>query len=680
MKNKYTSKSFVSAISIVVFIIGCNSHLSKYTSNNHSINEQKNFKWLNVGDVKPSGWLHTQMNHDLKEGYVGHLDEIVPDLIVNDDIYGEDRLTQKVKSKDIGAITKDKDWEVQYLWWNSETQSNWWDGLIRHAFMVGDEESEDRVKKYVDYILSTQDSDGYIGIYAEDLRYNHSTENGELWAQTTLFRGLLGYYEATKDEKVLGAVERAVRRTMQAYPINNSEPFNFPKPFAGVGHGLMFTDILYQLYLITDNSEYIDYAIFLYDDYNSHPMEEEDIMLKNLLDPNYNFQGHGVHTYEHMRPLAIAAFFSDDPKYKKALDAYIQKLDRVISPAGGPVGDEWILGRMASADSIGYDYCNLQEMLDSYNMMLQLSGDAKWADAIEKLLFNAGQGARHPYESSLAMNKSDNSYEMLGGFNFGDEHKESRKQAYFKGNPRYKYSPSHQDVAVCCPPNASRIYPYYIKAMWMRSDNGLVLNLFGSSELITLVKGNPVKIVQVTDYPFDLNLELLIESPSENEFELAIRKPLWADKSIVNSSAEITEDERYVYMTKSWVSGDKISIHFEAHPMLNTDHYGQKYLTYGPLVFAMPFNGKAVEIKQYPLPGFRDLLYEYEDFESKKNYQFIAGEPFIIIKTAFDDHHLWESGILLKGKMYDPENKVETEVELHPMGGTILRKITFGLR
>ncbi len=671
---------YISIIILVISVVGCHSDRLKSESGKSQVNMRKNLRWIPVGNVKPLGWMRDQMQYDLKKGFVGYLDEIVPDLIVEDDIYGKDRLTSKVKAKNVGAVTKDDDWEIQYLWWNSETQSNWWDGMIRYAFMLGDEKSKKRVRKYVDHILSTQDSDGYIGIYARDLRYKHITENGELWAQATLFRSLLGYYEATSDKKVLSAVKRAVSRTMQAYPLNNSEPFNIFKPYAGAGHGLMFTDILYQLYLITNRSEYLNYAFFLYKDYNSHSMEEEDIMLKNLLDPDYHFAGHGVHTYEHMRPLALAAYFSDEPKYKNALDGYIQKLTRVISHSGGPVGDEWIFGRVASADSIGYDYCNLQEMLDSYNLMLLLSGDAKWADAIEKLLFNAAQGARHPNESSIAMNKSDNSYEMAGGGNAGNEQEERLEQScFFKGNPRYKYSPSHQDVAVCCPPNASRIYPYYLKAMWMHSDAGLSLNLFGPSELNTRIKGEPVKIIQLTDYPFDLKVDLVIEKAPGDKFEIAIRKPRWTINMVVNSPAVVSEDEDYICLSKLWLPGDRIHISFETQPKFNTDHDGHKYLSYGPLVFALPLKGTATEIKKYSFPGFRDLIYRYADSKSKKTYQFI-NEPFSVKRNSPDHRHPWETAVFLTGKMYDQENKTVREVELRPMGGTILRKITFPMR
>ena len=49
------------------------------------------YEWIRFGEIKPAGWMHTQMQRDLVHGFVGHLDELVPDLIQKDDIYGKDR-------------------------------------------------------------------------------------------------------------------------------------------------------------------------------------------------------------------------------------------------------------------------------------------------------------------------------------------------------------------------------------------------------------------------------------------------------------------------------------------------------------------------------------------------------------------------------------------------------------
>ncbi len=63
---------------------------------------------------------------------------------------------------------------------------------------------------------------------------------------------------------------------------------------------------------------------------------------------------------------------------------------------------------------------------------------------------------------------------MTGGLN-GDTSNEHQT--------RYKYSPVHQDAAVCCVPNAGRITPYYVTSMWMKHEEGSVATLLGPSEV-----------------------------------------------------------------------------------------------------------------------------------------------------------------------------------------------------
>ena len=57
---------------------------------------------ISFGSIKPTGWLAQQMQKDLN-GFLGHLDILVPDLI-NDPIYGTGRLQKHSKAKDLGNL------------------------------------------------------------------------------------------------------------------------------------------------------------------------------------------------------------------------------------------------------------------------------------------------------------------------------------------------------------------------------------------------------------------------------------------------------------------------------------------------------------------------------------------------------------------------------------------------
>ncbi|MBN8580437.1 MAG: glycoside hydrolase family 127 protein [Anaerolineae bacterium] len=621
------------------------------------------YEWIRFGEIKPAGWMQAQMQRDLVHGFVGHLDELVPDLIQKDDIYGKDRLTKTAKTKDLGVVSKETEWEVQFLWWNSETQSNWRDGFVRNTLLLENSIYLEKVREYIKRILATQDADGYLGIYAPDLRFNFNSENGELWAQASLFRVLLGYYEATGETSVLNAVIRAVDVTIQAYPTNQSHPFTVTNDYAGVCHGLVFTDVLDRLYQLTQQEKYLDYALWLYAEYSEATLSADDVRYIHLTDPAYRFRAHGVHTYEHLRSLVTAVYASGNPLLEGALSAYLEKLELCLTPSGAPIGDENINGRQADASEIGYEYCSIHELLDAYSHLLQKTGDPQWGDRIEWLLFNAGQGARHPQESAIAYLKTDNSYSMTGPLHPDDPIDSRNPQT------RYKYSPAHQDVAVCCVPNAGRIYPYYVKSMWMRTPKGLFCALYGASELNTEVNGVNVHITEQTNYPFDLTISFLIDVSQPVEFELAFRKPAWAIGFEVQNESEWQEENGVIKIYKIWKAGDKFVLNFQAKVITNQFNKDEHFISYGPLVFARPLNGQAKEGRTYPVEGLRDLYYSLDDSASSFDLPTMGEKDLHLEQQPFHAENPWETLSITTSSKSSPK--------LLPMGSSILRQITF---
>lgn len=619
---------------------------------------QQKYSPVEFGQIKPKGWIADQIKSDLN-GFTGHLDELAPEIILNDDIYGEDRRTNFTEGTDVSPNA--------LAWWNSESQSNWWDGFIRSAILTEDQNYLYRVEDYVRQKLNTQEEDGYLGIYQEDLRFQKEGENAEFWAQTTLLRGLLAVFHAYDDPEILKAVEDAVQRSMEAYPAENSTPFKKP----GVGHSLVLTDILDRLYQITGKKEYLDYALWLYKNFNQNRNTPEnvlapDILLENILDPNYRFKGHGVHTYELFRSLVTAYYASGNPILKQAIDAYLKKIDYVTSPSGGPAGDEWIGGRSANPTKVGYEYCSIHELLDSYSFLMQKNGNMALADKMEWLLFNAGQGARLPGGAGIAYCKTDNSYSMTGPLHLNGETQELR----------YKYSPVHQDVAVCCAPNAGRIYPYYVKSMWLRKEKGLLAALYGPSTLRTSVNGVDVKINQETKYPFENTIRFIIAPEEPVAFELSFRKPGWADKVNIKDvdSSKISLTGNIYTISKTWKKGDKVTVNFEREIEIHKDNRGDQYISYGPLVYALSIPAKQITYKTYDIEGFKDSFFEPKGFVL--NYRITDGTQLNFNSKDFFSSNPWKSSSIT-GKFWNPIQNEEQEITLVPMGGTILRQVTF---
>lgn len=615
-------------------------------------NTAEKFHALPFGSIKSSGWLKAQMQKDI-DGFVGNLDQIVPELI-NDPIYSTGRLQKHSKAKDLGNHKEgDAEGDEQYKWWNSETQSNWWDGYLRNVILLNDKKGIEKVKKYVETILATQDEDGYIGIYDKELRYQFNSENGELWSKASLYRGLLAYYEFTKEEKVFKAVERAVANVMQNYPIHASSPFSSGTSFnGGVSHGLTFTDVLERLYFHTQNQKYRDYALFLYNDFSNTYQSEADVQLKNILNPNYKLKSHGVHTFEHIRALIIAKYASQNAELSKALAIYLEKINNATTISGGAIGDEWIAERNADASHTGYEYCSLQELLDSYALLYQKTGKAIIGDDIENIFYNAAQGSRNPKHSCIAYLKTDNSFEMLGTKN--GEIEADRKQT------RYKYSPAHQDVAVCCNPNAGRISPYFVQNSWMKeNETTLVATLLMPNILETILNGNKLQIENSTEYPYQNTFKFKITQSKLSKFTLKIRKPNWVFKIITNENYKI--ENNFIVIEREFSTNDNINISFETEVQVKADNTGSHYFSYGALLYALPIKAKEIIGKNY-----------------KSNFNDFTYEPLLPTNYVFKNGKLAQyKNCKIETKLINQSTNKLEKVELIPIGKTVLRQVTF---
>jgi hypothetical protein len=511
-------------------------------------------------------------------------------------------------------LENDPSWNAQFFWWNAETIGNYYDGLFRYGFLLEDEAILRQATAFVEGILRSQDDNGYLGIYTKEFRYRFASENGELWAKTTIGRCLLGHYRYTKDERSFVAVERMTDELMNAWPIDRSTPFGGENTFAGVAHGLMFVDVLYELFRITNQRQYIEYALFLYEDYNLHEVSEPDCLIRNLLDSNYRFKGHGVHTYEHLRAIAIYDAFSG--KSLDLVSKYMQKLTLVLSPSGGPIGDEWIMGNLADADAHGYEFCSIHELMSSLLFVSKLGLSDQYALA-KRIFLNANLGSHHHQYHTIAYLKSDNSYAMEGCFHVSQPHSPHKIQT------RYKYSPTHRDAAVCCVPNAVRIMPYFLEGIATLHDDHVVLNILAPIDLT----------LTIDDQPFYLRVD------QQHPYDKAVVSTDLGDRLIIREAA----------------AADLVEC--------KVDQQGNVFFEANGIVFAYPILSVDRIVMTYPY-GLNDIHVSPLEHYVPLRYQ---GDPAILV---------WKNERPEINVRMD-RNGVSVDAVLIPVGETVLRQVTF---
>ncbi len=618
------------------------------------------FQPFETGSVFPKGWILTMMQNDLEKGMVGVLDELYPGIKA-DDLYHTARRGGMEDIPEMGdLVLTGAAWEKSIMWWNAETVGNWWDGFVRHAFLTKNEKAIAQAHHIANNLLNSQDEDGYIGIYKPNLRYQHEGSNGELWAQTTAFRTLLAYYEFTDREEVLNAVEKAMALTMERYGEDGKNPFYLQNAFGGVTHGLMLTDVCETLYRITGNIRYQDYATYLYKAFSTYGINRafNDLRYPYLIEKDSLFQGHGVHTYEHIRSMLNAYYHTGYPELEVAYNTMLSKLESCILPSGAGHGDEWILKLEADPTATAAEYCGMLELRNSYGSLMEKTGNVQFADAAEKLTYNGMLGARNQDGTAITYSKHDNCYRLDGKHHKGGES---------TNEPRYKYSPTHSEPAVCCAPNYGRNLPYFLDQMYMQADNGIAVLLYGPSQLTTQMNNTTVSIEQQTNYPWNNQVTLKITTDRAIRFTLTLRKPKWSESVAFSKNDTIKIDGDFYKIEKVWLPGETFTMTFNNPIQQKTARNDEAYLQKGPLVYA------------YEIPHSEKTIKHYEGTDYSDYYCFPENDDHmdLVIPESFDSESIVEGELALNGRLFDASKQKEVTVKLVPMGKTILRRVTF---
>lgn len=610
------------------------------------------FTPLSVGEVRPQGWLKTQLEQDMISGYLPHLPE----------------LTDYVTLETFNAAAKESMYKppIGAVWWSGEQTGCWLEGYIMTAYFSENTEAMQAVDQLVDQALSYQEADGYLGVYDRDSRFQQpiGLVNGELWAQTALFRGLLAYYELTGRQDVYDAVKKAVDLSISKYAGLKYWPNKIPR--GGAPHSLMFVDICEWFYRTTGDSEYLDFAQELYDEYNNrNSVFEYDTLLKNLADEEKLFNGHGVHVLEHVRVPYFLYHATGDSKYD-AVNNYPMKIERHLNAGGAVIGDEDILQRVAGPE-IGCEFCTMHELQHSMQSVLQKTAQAFAGDWIERVAFNAAQGARMKDGRAIAYLSSDDQPEASVARGHG---------------MRFKYSPTHEDVALCCVNWAGRMYPYYVHGMWMKTSDGtgLAATAYGPATLKTKLNGLNVTIEENTIYPFEDQIEFTVTPEQSLAFPIFFRNPGWSnDTKVFAAGAEITREDGFIKVEKNWQPGDRVILKFDAEIKQQQLQGGNTYFTRGPLTYALRIPEKTKTIRTYD-NGFAD--YDLIPATGKATEYALpeGGTTFTLQKGSTDPNRPWEHcGLALTGSLQNrTSGEIET-VKLVPEGTALLRQTTFAL-
>ncbi|KAA0994232.1 glycoside hydrolase family 127 protein [Dyadobacter sp. UC 10] len=212
--------------------------------------------------------------------------------------------------------------------------------------------------------------------------------------------------------------------------------------------------------------------------------------------------------------------------------------------------------------------------------MLQITGDAKYADIVELALYNS----------------------VLSGINLqGDKFLYTNPLAYSDALPfKQRWEKERQPYiskSNCCPPNTVRTVSEVNQYVYSISEAGVFFNLYGGNKLATHFKNGSLKLSQTTDYPWDGKVTVQLEEAPAAAFSMFFRIPGWCSGASLTvngkKQTEALHAGTYAEVKRSWKKGDKVELLLpmpvkliESNPLVEETR-NQVAVKRGPIVYCV---------------------------------------------------------------------------------------------
>lgn len=206
--------------------------------------------------------------------------------------------------------------------------------------------------------------------------------------------------------------------------------------------------------------------------------------------------------------------------------------------------------------------------------LLCATGDARYADGLERVIFNALLGAKEP--------DSNGDY-----FYYSNYHGTAQKTYYPKKWP-------------CCSGTLVEGVADYVKDIYFRAPDGIALTLYAPSRVRWTEQGTAVTVEQRTGYPLAEKVHVSVTCSAPVSFAMRLRIPGWLEgrpSIAVNGKPAAFQTSRgFAVLQREWRTGDVVTLEMPQsfHTQAIDDlHPNTVALMRGPLMY----------VEMNPLPG-----------------------------------------------------------------------------
>jgi uncharacterized protein len=456
-----------------------------------------------------------------------------------------------------------------------------------------DPELETWVDQVADKIIHAQQPDGYLNTHftvaQPEMRWRNLRDWHEMYCAGHLIEAAVAHYQATGKRKLLDALCRYADHIDATF---GREP---GKKRGYCGHPEIELALV-KLYHATRNPRYLELATYFIDERGTQPHYFDLEARERGEDPasfwakSYDYcqaqtpireqgkvVGHAVRAMYLLSAVTDLAHENDDPFLLETADRLWANLLTKRMYLTGGIGpsrhNEGFTQDYDLPDETAYaETCATIGLIQWNQRLLQFAGESKYADVIERGLYNG-------FLSSVSLEGSTFFYENPLA-SAGGHH----RQSWFE--------------CPCCPPNIARTLASLGQYFYSTGANDVWVHLFAQGTARLKVAGRDVSVRQMTHYPWTGEVKIEIGVAQPQTFTLHLRVPGWCEHWTLHLNDVLLVDVHpqsngYLALDREWRPGDSVTYRMDmpiqtvwAHPAVRYLQ-GRLALQRGPIVYCL---------------------------------------------------------------------------------------------
>jgi DUF1680 family protein len=297
----------------------------------------------------------------------------------------------------------------------------------------------------------------------------------------------------------------------------------------------------------------------------------------------------GRHAYSHAIALSSAGkaqLVLGDDKYLRAMQTAWNLLETTQQYASGGWGPNetfiephkgQLYQSLHTTDDHFETPCGSYAAIKLARYLLCATGDGRYADGMERVLFNALLAVKDP--------DSDGDYPYYS--TYGNR---ARKVYYQKKWP-------------CCSGTLVEGVADYVKDLYFLAPDGVAVAFYASSAVRWTQAGAKIALTQQTEYPLGESVTLRLECGAPTEFTLRLRIPAWVEGrhtiTINGKPAHAEIRTGFAHLRRVWSNGDTVRLELPQGfrtEAIDDLHPGTAAILRGPLLY-VELNPRAGDAK-----------------------------------------------------------------------------------